>query len=190
MRRILPSSTIARVFFPSKAQLVSYCSAATLPAGQPFFHSSRSVPFPLLSSMHDRYGQNTAVRCRSSIKSTMPFVHRTKHTTCPRHHLFLTHPHHGSSKSNTLPPLLHLPKTRLSNAPRRRSPSHPCRPEPRSLATPRSHRPRAHTRSAMYRGDRARWRVRLRCYGGAGGDGGSGCVPECSCWCSGCVARA
>ncbi|KAH0828170.1 CRAL-TRIO domain-containing protein [Lanmaoa asiatica] len=31
-KRVLPSSTIARVFFPSKAQLLSYCSAATLPA--------------------------------------------------------------------------------------------------------------------------------------------------------------
>ncbi|KAG8214253.1 CRAL-TRIO domain-containing protein [Butyriboletus roseoflavus] len=31
-KRVLPSSTVARVFFPSKAQLLSYCSAATLPA--------------------------------------------------------------------------------------------------------------------------------------------------------------
>ena len=39
MAKYLPRSSradaIARVFFPSKAHLVNYCSTATLPAGQP-----------------------------------------------------------------------------------------------------------------------------------------------------------
>lgn len=185
MRRILPSSIMTRVFFPSRAQLVSYCSAANLPAGQPYFFAFLSLLPSLIRMMN---GQNTAVLCRPSIKSTMPFVYPTNHTTSHHRHLFLIsptdpHPRPWASKTPSRPPH----PSRLFNVLRRRSSSHPCHLETPFLATLPSRRSRAHTQFDMSREDRASWCARSRYYGGAVGRGGCGrpCMPWCLCVCYG-----
>ena len=133
-------------------------------------------------------GQNTAVLCRHSIKSTMPFVYPTKHTTSHHRHLFLIsptdpHPRPWASKTPSRPPH----PSRLFNVLRRRSSSHPCHLETPFLATLPSRRSRAHTQFDMSREDRASWCARSRYYGGAVGRGGCGrpCMPWCLCVCYG-----
>jgi hypothetical protein len=105
VRRVLPSSAISRVFFPSRDQLLDYCSPATLPAGEAST-LSRSSHSDLINNVVPTSEYGGSLPTLDQIEDALRSEYQRTHTapSCPSDFSAASAPASSSSSSRSTDP--------------------------------------------------------------------------------------